>query len=90
MVTKLKNFKDDKGKQKSAVRNEEYYFRKGITYTASGQKGASFRIHPENFLFDVGGSCIFFTGEFQNYEYLISFLNSKLAFNIMVFLSINQ
>jgi len=79
----IKNFKDAQGKQRSAVRNEEFYMKEGITYTASGSKGASFRLHPENSLFDVGGSCIFSRGEYFNYKYLLAFLNSKLAFYIV-------
>ena len=58
-----------------------FYFKEGITYSASGQKGASFRFMPKNQLFDVGGSCIFM-GEYSNIFYSIAFLNSKLSFYI--------
>lgn len=41
------------------LRNKNYYFKPGITYSGSGSKGTSFRIFPKDCLFDVGGSCIF-------------------------------
>ena len=47
------NWKND-GKEivdspKSVMRNKEYYFREGITYSASGSKGASFRYLAKEF-----------------------------------------
>jgi hypothetical protein len=63
---------------RAVFRNEEYYFRKGITYSASGQKGASFRYLPENSVYDVGGASLF---PIKNDDILFSLaiLNSKLA-----------
>ncbi len=79
----IRRIKDDKGKQRSRTQNEKFYFKEGITYTASGSKGVSFRMHPKNSLFDVGGSCIFPTKSYNNLEYTIGLLNSKLAFYII-------
>ena len=81
--SEIRNIKDENGKQRSRTQNEKFYFKEGVTYSASGSKGASFRIHPKNSLFDVGGSCIFPTNEFNNLKYLIALLNSKLAFYIL-------
>ena len=61
--------------------SRDFYFKEGITYSASGQKGASFRFLPNNHLFDVGGSCIFM-GEYSNLYYSIALLNSNLSFYI--------
>ncbi len=61
--------------------SKEYYYLKGLTYSASGSKGASYRYLPENNVFDVGGSCIF-PYEYKNVEYSIAFMNSKLCFYI--------
>ncbi|MBI6121034.1 BREX-1 system adenine-specific DNA-methyltransferase PglX [Salegentibacter maritimus] len=61
--------------------SKEYYFLKGLTYSASGSKGASFRYLPENNVFDVGGSCIF-PFIYKNIDYSIAFMNSKLCFYI--------
>jgi hypothetical protein len=79
----IRNAKDEKGKQRSRTQNEQFYLKKGVTYSAAGSKGASFRIHNENSLFDVGGSCVFPTKDFKNLEYLIALLNSKLSFYIL-------
>jgi hypothetical protein len=61
--------------------SKEFYFLEGLTYSASGSKGASFRYLPKNNVFDVGGSCIF-PFEYKNVEYSIAFMNSKLCFYI--------
>jgi hypothetical protein len=61
--------------------SRDFYFKEGITYSASGQKGACYRYLPENLLFDVGGSCIFM-GDYSNLYYSIAFLNSNLSFYI--------
>ncbi|SKB69515.1 BREX-1 system adenine-specific DNA-methyltransferase PglX [Dyadobacter psychrophilus] len=58
-----------------------FYFQEGVTYSASGQKGISFRYMPKNQLFDVGGSCIFM-GEYSNVNYSLALLNSHLSFYI--------
>ncbi|MDA3844867.1 MAG: BREX-1 system adenine-specific DNA-methyltransferase PglX [Candidatus Kapabacteria bacterium] len=57
---------------------QEYYFQNGLTYSASGSKGASLRILPKNHLFDIGGSSIFLKKEFQDNFYIMGLLNSKL------------
>ena len=61
--------------------SKEFYFLEGLTYSASGSKGASFRYFPKNNVFDVGGSCIF-PFEYFNINYSIAFMNSKLCFYI--------
>ena len=61
--------------------SRNFYFLEGITYSASGQKGASFRYLPNNNLFDVGGSCIF-SGDYKKNDYALAFMNSKLSFYI--------
>jgi hypothetical protein len=61
---------------------QEYYFRKGITYSASGSKGISFRELPDYTLFDIGGSSIFLSKSITNNSFLMGLLNSKLTFYI--------
>lgn len=62
--------------------NRKYYFREGITYSASGSKGVSFRYLPEGSIFDVGGSSIFIEGDYKNIFYFLAFLNSKIIYFI--------
>lgn len=58
--------------------SEEFYYKNGISYSASGSKGSSFRYLPENCVFDVGGSSIF-PKEYSNIESYIAFFNSQLV-----------
>lgn len=77
------NGKELRSYKKSVLRNQEYYLKEGITYTGSGSKGTTFRVHEKNSLFDVGGSCIFPEGRFNNLNYIIAFLNSRLSFYLI-------
>ena len=63
---------------KAVLRNQDCYFKEGITYSASGSKGTSYRYHNRNSLFDTGGSCIFMK-EFDNLYYALAFMNSPLC-----------
>jgi len=68
---------------KSIMRNSTFYFKEGVTYSASGSKGVSFRYLNNNNVFDVGGSSIFLKDN-SNVQlgYFLGFLNSKLCFYI--------
>jgi len=58
--------------------SKEFYYKAGLTYSASGSKGASFRYLFQNCLFDVGGSCIF-PNKYGDISYYTAFMNSQLA-----------
>lgn len=76
------NYENDASEMRSAgavLRNSNLYFSEGVTYSASGSKGASFRYLPENCFFDTGGSCIFANKKFLNNLYLLGFMNTKLV-----------
>jgi hypothetical protein len=75
----IRNFTDTNGKQRSRPQNENVYFKEGITYSASGQKGPSYRFLPKGSIFDVGGSSIFPIKKFKNNYYILAFFNSKLS-----------
>ena len=75
-----RNLKND---PKSNIRNEDYYYKEGVTYTNSGSKGPSFRFLPEMFLFNAGGSSIFPIHGYTSNFYLIGLLNSKLFIYIL-------
>ena len=76
------NGKDISNAPKSIMRNSDFYFTEGATYSASGSKGASFRYYPNDGLFDVGGSCVFPHKNVCLF-YLLSILNSKLTFYVI-------
>lgn len=80
----IKAVKDPKTrKQKSRPQNEQFYKKEGITYTGSGSKGTTFRLQERNALFDVGGSCLFPTGNVKNLEYIMAIMNSRLSFYLI-------
>ena len=70
-----------KNSPKSIMRNSSFYFQEGVTYSASGSKGVSFRYLSNNNVFDVGGSSLFLeNSETISIKYFMGFLNSKLCF----------
>jgi len=77
--SEIRDFKDGSGKQRSRTQNEEVYFREGITYSASGSKGPSYRLLPKGCIFDVGGSSIFPIKKYRNTKYILAFFNSSIS-----------
>ncbi|MGZ4042328.1 MAG: BREX-1 system adenine-specific DNA-methyltransferase PglX [Bacteroidia bacterium] len=78
----IKNFKYENGKLRAVIRNEKFYFKKGITFPLSGSKGASFRFFEENGIFDISAPCIFLKDigrDVSDISYLMGLLNSKLT-----------
>lgn len=62
---------------RAVFRNKEYYFNKGITYSATSTKGTSFRVLPHNCIYDVKGASAFVEKDIE-YLYAIALFNSKL------------
>lgn len=77
----IKHFVDEKGKLKSRPQNIKYYFREGVTYSASGSKGVSFRYLPHNFVIDAGGPGVY-VNAYKNLYYILGFFNSCLVYYI--------
>lgn len=68
------------GKTEFVVKNEGFYRKQGITYSATSTKGPSFRFLPENLLFDVKGSCLFKKEALSlSDNYCLGLLNSILV-----------
>lgn len=65
----------------SVVRNEGYYFKEGLTYSAAGSKGVTFRYLPVNSIIDAGGPGAYMN-KFKNVDYSLGFFNSKLVYYI--------
>ncbi len=70
---------------RAVLRNQQYYFKYGLTYSLSGSKGSSFRLLPQNSLFDVIGSSVFHRekDDLEQYYPLLAYLNSKLSYYIL-------
>ena len=72
----LQDFLKSRGQDLHA---QEYYFKKGITYSAAGSGSISFREYDSNCLFDIAGSCIFPNGKFENMGYALGVYNSQIV-----------
>ncbi|MFA5455773.1 MAG: BREX-1 system adenine-specific DNA-methyltransferase PglX [Sulfurimonas sp.] len=70
---------ENNGSYLATTDNNKFYFKNGISYSASGSKGASFRYIENKYSFDKGGPCIFPLNAKFEIDYLIGILNSKLS-----------
>ena len=70
---------ENNGSYLATTDNNKFYFKNGISYSASGSKGASFRYIENKYSFDKGGPCIFPLNAKLAIDYLIGLLNSKLS-----------
>jgi hypothetical protein len=75
----IRNITDEKGKQRSRPQNIQFFFKEGITYSALGGVGMSFRYLETGCIFDVGGSCIFLNDNGADLNYCLGYLNTKLV-----------
>jgi hypothetical protein len=64
-------------KPKSVVRNPDYYFREGVTWSLISTRGFAARISPSGFIFDVAGMTCFPKPE--STATTLAVLNSKVA-----------
>ncbi|WP_175638348.1 BREX-1 system adenine-specific DNA-methyltransferase PglX [Metabacillus schmidteae] len=66
---------------RAVVRNPDYFFKEGITWSFISSTRFGVRYSTPGFIFDVGGSSLFVDEE--NLNYLMGFLCSKLTFELM-------
>lgn len=59
------------------IKNVDFYFRRGLTYTAISSKGLSVRMMPEGMIFDHAGNCIF-PDNYNLTYFFLALMNSKL------------
>ncbi len=78
------NGKKIKENKSSVVRNEDKYFKVGITWNRIATDGLNMRNLPENFIFDQSGDSLFFKESNCDLKnYLLAFFNTKIAYTIM-------
>lgn len=70
----------------SVIRNPQFYFRKGITWSSFSSNKVSLRYSPEGFLFESKGSMCF-PKDNQNLLYILGFLNSAVVDRLLCVLS---
>ena len=73
---RLKNFRDERGKQRSTLRSIEFNFAQAITMSRIGSGTTSFRFLPNGFITEGASNNIYFK---ENWENLLAFLNSKVC-----------
>lgn len=69
-----------KNDSKAVIRNKQYQFKKGLTYSSTGSKGSSFRTFDETSLFSGGGPAVIRIGNtyFDDF-YMCAVLNGQLV-----------
>ena len=81
----IRHFVDDKGKQRSVIRNPKFYFKEAITWGKVSSSTSSFRWKEAGNLFADAGMSIFYEDDLRNN--IIGLLNSKVASEILKILS---
>ncbi|PFA22241.1 SAM-dependent methyltransferase [Bacillus cereus] len=67
-----------KNEKSSVIRNEAYFFNKGISWKRIGISNLGLKVLPEGFIFDQSGDSMFLNQkDFQNQ--LLAFFNTKVA-----------
>ena len=74
-----------KKEKKSVLRNKQYIFKKGITWTLLSSSCFGVRILDSNSLFDTNGKSMF--PEEKNQYYILALLTTKVAFEILKILN---
>ena len=68
------------------IKSMSEYFKDSISWSKISSGDASFRFFPKGFIFDVAGCCIFTKSE-EEKLYLLAFLNTVVANNILKMIS---
>lgn len=72
----IKNFRDNNGKQRSVIRNPQYYFQESISWSSiSSTSGIAFRYYPTGFIFDHA-ACNLYSKDTNS---TLVYLNTKLV-----------
>lgn len=74
----IRNFKDDNGKQRSVVRNPNFYFRESMTWPLITSGGLSIRYREPGSIYDVAGMSAF-SDDHNQLLYLLGLLGTKVA-----------
>ena len=83
--TDIRNFVDDKGNQRSVIRNPSFYFKEAITWGKISSSTSSFRWKESGNIFADAGMSIFYEEGMRNS--IIGLLNSTVAKEILKILS---
>ncbi|MFK4911067.1 BREX-1 system adenine-specific DNA-methyltransferase PglX [Lactococcus petauri] len=82
----IRNFVDDKGKQRSVVRNPKFYFKEAITWPLITSGGLSARYRKYGSIHDVSGMSAFSVDQ-NNIYYVLGLVNTPIGNNILKILN---
>jgi type I restriction-modification system DNA methylase subunit len=68
-----------KSYSKAVLRNQNYYFVEGLTYSSSGSKGTTFRVLPSSAVISGGGPGVHKADGIYSNNYCMGYLNSKFV-----------
>jgi type II restriction/modification system DNA methylase subunit YeeA len=74
----IRNFKDRWGKQRSVVRNPQYYFREAITWSLITSGGFSIRYRETGSIHDVAGMSAF-SNNHDKLMYILGIMSTKIS-----------
>jgi hypothetical protein len=74
----IRNFKDDKGRQRSVIRNPKYYFKESVTWSLITSGGFSIRYREAGSIHDVSGMSAF-TNNHEKLMYILGLMSTKIA-----------
>ena len=80
------NGREMRGFGGSVIRNPQFYFKSGITWSSLSSGGLSMRYSPVGFLFESKGSVCFLKDN-KNLNYLLALTNSKIVDEMLTILS---
>ena len=84
------NWKNDGQEMKafrgSVIRNPQYYFRQGITWSSLSSAGVSMRFSPKGFLFESKGSMCYLKND-DNLPYILALMNTKVVDEMLLILA---
>lgn len=75
------NGSDIRNERSSVIRNEQFFFREGITWKRISSGSFSFRYLPKEFIFDQAGDSMF-AKDASLLQYIMAFVNSNVAFRL--------
>lgn len=78
----IKNFKDKKGKSRAVIRNPQFFFRKGLAWSAISSGKPSFRFTNQGFIFNSKGPMLFPKID-SDMNVITAYLNSNLVYELL-------
>lgn len=79
------NGNEIKNYNRAVIRNSQYYFKSGLTWTSISSSKLSVRYFEEGYLFSSAGFCLFVDKEYINF--INGLMNSKVAMHLLEVLS---